>query len=230
MPSRACTDFFFLSTVGISTSIFPYVRRSFIIPVFTLKAKTFFSSGYESARLNGFSIFLFMKRECTPPPPPPPARVTSESVIPSERSVGTHQIDSVAPNPKGITCVCPLCSVLQQHLALISPLVLLLWRQVLCDKFSQASFIKLRAALMWFVLHFLAVFLFCNVQLGRHKVDSDAEAAEGREKDELGEGCREQWWGGTRSQEKGTGLPCHLLAFSFFYSVHLCLNGRHDLF
>lgn len=107
-----------------------------------------FFSGYESARLNGFSIFLFMKRECTPPPPPPPARVTSESVIPSERSVGTHQIDSVAPNPKGITCVCSLCSVLQQHLALVSPLVLLLWRQVLCDKFSQASFIKLRAALM----------------------------------------------------------------------------------
>lgn len=226
-PAEHAQIFFFLSTVGISSSIFPYIQFHHSRFYFESKNFFFFSSGCESARLNGFSIFLFMKRQCAPPPP---ARVTSESVIPSERSVGTHQIDSVAPNPKGITCVCPLCSVLQQHLALVSPLVLLLWRQVLCDKFSQASFIKLRAALMWFVLHFLAVFLFCNVQLGRHKVDSDAEAAEGREKDELGEGCRERWWGGTQSQEKGTGLPCHLLVFSFFYSVHLCLNGRHDLF
>lgn len=185
-------------------------KAQFHHSIFYFESKNFFFHGYESAQLNGFSIFLFKKRECAPPP----ARVTSESVIPSERSVGTHQIASVAPNPNGITCVCPLCSVLQQHLALVSPLVLLLWRQVLCDKFSQAPFIKLRAALMWFVLHFLAFFLFWTVQLGQ---------TQGR--------FRWAWWGLRAKvmgeKEKGTGLPCHLLVF--FHRV-LVWNLNDPLF
>lgn len=76
---------------------------------------------------------------------------------------------------------------------------------MLCDKISQASFIKLRAALMRFVLHFLAVFLFCNIQLGRHKADSQAEAEEEREKDELGLGCGEKSDGGGHPEKEGNG-------------------------
>lgn len=112
---------------------------------FTLKARTrfLFLSGYESAWLNGFSILLFIKREYLSPTP---CNVKVQSVIASERSVGTHQIDSVAPNPKGLH-VCVL--FVQRHPTASGnsqPPCATLWRQVLCDKFSQASFIKLCTA------------------------------------------------------------------------------------
>lgn len=74
-------------------------------------------SGYESARLNGFSILPFRNggwgwRErgggCLPCSP---SNVRVQSVGRSERSVGSHQTDSVASNPRGLRmCVCPLCS------------------------------------------------------------------------------------------------------------------------
>lgn len=40
---------------------------------------------------------------------------------------------------------------------------------VLCDRVSQASFIKLSSASLWFVLHFFFFLLWGNVQLGRYK-------------------------------------------------------------
>lgn len=40
-----------------------------------------------------------------------PSNVRVQSVGRSERSVGSHQTDSVASNPRGLrVCVCPLCS------------------------------------------------------------------------------------------------------------------------
>lgn len=95
----------------VKASTFPYIQRSFIMDsLWKLKQASsfFFFSGHESARVNGFSILLFIKREYLSSTP---CDVKVQSVIPSERSAGTHRIDSVAPqNPKGITCVCPLCS------------------------------------------------------------------------------------------------------------------------
>lgn len=103
-------------------STFPYERRGSIADS-TLKDEKqdflFLSlslSGYESARLNGFSILLFVKGgwgggggggggwggylPCTP------CNVRVQSVIRSERSAGSHQTDSVAPNPQGLhVCV-----------------------------------------------------------------------------------------------------------------------------
>lgn len=146
------------------------------------KLKQDFFSGYESAWLNGFSILLFIKREYLSSTP---CNVKVQSIIPSERSVGTHQIDSVAPNPKRLH-VCVL--FVQRHPAASgnsqSPCAIL-WRQVLCDKFSQASFIKLCSASLWFVLHFFSFLFFIGGKRTAGKIQghSDTETVKGREKD-----------------------------------------------
>lgn len=154
----------------------------------------FFFSGYESAWLNGFSILLFIKREYLSSTL---CNVKVQSVIPSERSVGTHQIDSVAPNPKGLH-VCVL--FVQRHPAASgnsqSPCAIL-WRQVLCDKFSQASFIKLCSASQWFVLHFFLFFVLLggggDVQLGRYW-DSEREGERHMAGEKRGERESDREW------------------------------------
>lgn len=54
-------------------------------------------------------------------------------------------------------------------------------------------------------MHFLAVFLSGNVQLGRYKADSDAEVEEEAAKDELGKSCEEKRWGGVVQRWGGDG-------------------------
>lgn len=97
---RSCDRFCFPSSrLGLHISIHTVqFHHGFI-----LKAKTSSFSGYESARVNGFSILLFIKREYLSSTP---CDVKAQSVIQSESSVGTHWIDSVAPNPKRLhVCV-----------------------------------------------------------------------------------------------------------------------------
>lgn len=196
----------------------------------------FFFSGYESAWLNGFSILLFIKREYLSSTL---CNVKVQSVIPSERSVGTHQIDSVAPNPKGLH-VCVL--FVQRHPAASgnsqSPCAIL-WRQVLCDKFSQASFIKLCSASQWFVLHFFLFF----VLLGGGGMYSweDTETVKGREKDIwlVRRGEKEKVIESERKKSKtpkerkrewGRGPPAPLLFPGPLLTITFCSLISHHLF
>lgn len=51
-----------------------------------------------------------------------PSNVRVQSVGHSEHSVGSHQTDSVASNPRGLrVCVSSLFADVQQHLAIVSP-------------------------------------------------------------------------------------------------------------
>lgn len=135
---------------------------------FTLKARTrfLFLSGYESAWLNGFSILLFIKREYLSPTR---CNVKVQSVIASERSVGTHQ--TVSPQTRrDYMCVSSLFRDIQQHLAIVIPLALLYG-----DKCCVINFLKLH--LLNYALHrcdlscsfFLFFFIWGGVQLGRYE-------------------------------------------------------------
>lgn len=134
---------------------------------FILKAKITFSSGYESAWVNGFSILLFIEREYLSSTP---CDVKVQSVIQSESSVGTQWRASVAPNPKGLH----VCVVfVQRHPAASgnsqTPFCSFVETSVLYDQVSRASFIKLGNASLLFALHFFFLLMEGNIQLGRHK-------------------------------------------------------------
>lgn len=119
------------------------------------------------------------------------------------------------PKPKGITCVCPLCSetssgIWQQSV----PLCYFRETSVLCDQVSQASFIKLNDASEWFVLHFLpgggelraetmrVLSYFETVEReGERRVGGKRSTERERQGEKAGEG--EEKVGNKQRQEKG---------------------------
>lgn len=124
-------------------------------------------SGYESARLNGFSILPFRNggwgwRERGAGGVFPAVPLMSEYSLSGAASALLAAIkQTVSPRTRGdYACVCvlfvrrrPAASGNSQPLPRCAPLR----RQVLCDKYSQASFIKLCRVPLWFVLHFFSI-------------------------------------------------------------------------
>lgn len=106
-PSRFHTS----SAAPIADSLWELETRFFFLSPLSPSLWLWVSSAKWIFHLTLQKWWLGMERRGVGCLPCTPSNVRVQSVGRSERSVGSHQTDSVASNPRGLrVCVCPLCS------------------------------------------------------------------------------------------------------------------------